>query len=35
MSRDVRLYVADILESIGKIEQYTNGISRDDFMANS
>lgn len=35
MTRDVQVYVADILESIGKIEQYTNGISRDDFMANS
>ncbi len=35
MTRDVRVYVADILESIGKIEQYTKGIDRDDFMANT
>jgi uncharacterized protein with HEPN domain len=35
MTRDVRVYVADILESIGKIEEYTKGASRDDFMANT
>lgn len=35
MTRNVQVYVADILESIQKIEQYTKGISRDDFMANT
>jgi uncharacterized protein with HEPN domain len=34
MRRDVQVCVADILESIGRIEQYTKGGSRDDFMAN-
>jgi uncharacterized protein with HEPN domain len=35
MTRDVQVYVADILESIRKIEEYTKGLSRDDFMANT
>ncbi len=32
MTRDAEVYVADILECICKIEQYTEGINRDDFM---
>lgn len=32
MKRDVRVHVADILECISKIEEYTKGISREDFM---
>jgi uncharacterized protein with HEPN domain len=35
MTRDVRVYVADILESIRLIEQYARGVSREDFMANT
>jgi len=35
MSRDVRVYLADILESISKIEQYTEKISRNEFTANA
>ena len=34
MTRDVRVYVADILECIRRIEEYTKGIGRDDFMEN-
>lgn len=34
MNRDVQLYVADILECIGRIEQYTRGLSGEDFIAN-
>ena len=35
MTRDVHVYVADILESICKIQQYTKEVSRDDFMENT
>jgi len=35
MTRDVRVYVADIVESIRKIQQYTKDLSRHDFMANT
>lgn len=34
MSRDTNLYIADILESIQKIE-YTSVISKDEFFANT
>lgn len=35
MNRDMRVYLEDILESIEKIENYTNGITREDFCNNS
>lgn len=35
MTRYAKVYVADILECICKIEQYTEGASRDDFMENT
>lgn len=35
MKRDVQVYIADILESIGKIEEYTKAIAEDDFYENS
>ncbi len=31
MKRDVRLYIEDILESIFRIEEYTQGMTEDDF----
>ncbi len=35
MKRDVRLYFDDILESIEKIEDYTKGLTEDEFSKNS
>ncbi len=35
MSRDTNLYIADILESIQKIREYTSVISKDEFFANT
>lgn len=35
MTRDVNLYIADILESIQKIRTYTNAITKDEFFANT
>ena len=35
MTRDVNVYVADILECIRKVEQYTEGISCDEFLENT
>lgn len=35
MNRDMRVYLEDILDSIEKIESYTNGISGEDFCNNS
>jgi uncharacterized protein with HEPN domain len=35
MSRDVNLYIADILESIQKIRAYTGAITKDEFFANT
>ncbi len=32
MKRDARVYIADILESIARIEEYTAGISREQFL---
>lgn len=29
MKRDVRVHIADILESIARIEEYTTGINRE------
>jgi len=34
MSRDIRVYLEDILDSIEKIESYTNGITGEDFCKN-
>ena len=35
MKRDIRVYLDDILESIGKIEDYTRNITEEDFKKNS
>ena len=35
MKRDARVYLADILESIGKIEEYVKGMTADHFMGDS
>ena len=34
MKRDIRVYLEDIVESIRKIEEYTNGITEIDFYNN-
>jgi uncharacterized protein with HEPN domain len=33
MKRDYRLYIDDILEAIGKIEEYTEGLTMEDFLS--
>jgi len=35
MPRDYRVYLDDIVEAIGKIEEYTRGFSLDDLRKNS
>jgi uncharacterized protein with HEPN domain len=35
MTRDLRLYIEDILDSIAKIEQYTSAIDEQDFLADT
>ncbi len=35
MSRDVNLYIVDVLESIHKIREYTNAVTKDEFFANT
>ncbi|MEK9180629.1 MAG: DUF86 domain-containing protein [Patescibacteria group bacterium] len=35
MKKDVKVYFQDILDSISKIEEYTNGVSFKDFENNS
>jgi uncharacterized protein with HEPN domain len=35
MTRDARLYLYDILESIEKIQQYTANLTFEDFVANN
>lgn len=35
MKRDVRVYIEDILESIGKVEEYTRGITKENVLDNS
>ena len=35
MKRDIGVYVADILECIAKIEEYTKEITEDDFYENT
>ena len=35
MTRNIRLYIDDILESIEKIEQYTKNIQEDEFLKNT
>jgi len=32
MTRDVRLYINDMLEALEKIEEYTENVSEDDFF---
>jgi len=34
VTRDLRLYLDDVLVSIGQIEQYTADISREEFFSN-
>lgn len=31
--RDYKLYVEDVLEAIGRIEEYTEGLSLEEFRA--
>ena len=33
--RDLSVYIQDIIDSIEKIEEYTTGITEDEFMKNS
>ncbi len=35
MTRDMRLYIEDILDSITKIQQYTQTIDEQDFLDNT
>lgn len=35
MKRDIRVYIEDILESIERIEEYTESITEDDFYINT
>ncbi len=35
MTRNLLLYIQDILDSIEKIEQYTSGIQEEDFIKNT
>ncbi len=35
MTRDIRVYIEDILDSITKIEQYTQTINEEDFLTNT
>ena len=35
MTRDMRLYIEDILDSIAKIEQYTKDINEQEFLTNT
>jgi len=35
MTRDMRLYIDDILDSIVKIEQYTKDIDENEFLTNT
>lgn len=35
MTRDIRVYIEDILDSITKIEQYTQTFNEQDFLANT
>jgi uncharacterized protein with HEPN domain len=32
MKRDSRVHIADVLESIARIEEYTEGVGREDFL---
>jgi len=35
MTRDIRLFIEDILESISKVEEYTKEITEEEFLSNS
>ncbi|HUW20575.1 MAG TPA: DUF86 domain-containing protein [Sedimentisphaerales bacterium] len=35
MTRDLRLYIEDMIDSIAKIEQYTSAIDEQDFLADT
>lgn len=34
MSRNYKLYLNDIIRSINQIEEYTKGVTQDDFLSN-
>ncbi len=35
MTRDIRVYIEDVLDSVAKIEQYTQVIDEQDFLADT
>jgi uncharacterized protein with HEPN domain len=35
MTRDISVYIEDILDSIAKIEQYTKGVNEQEFLTNT
>jgi len=35
MKREMQVYIEDILESIAKIEEYTQTVTKDDFLENT
>jgi uncharacterized protein with HEPN domain len=35
MTRDIRVYIEDILDSITKIEQYTKSVNEQEFLTNT
>jgi uncharacterized protein with HEPN domain len=35
MTRDIRLFIEDILESISKVEEYTKELTEEEFLSNS
>ena len=35
MTRDIRVYIEDILDNITKIEQYTQTVNEQDFLTNT
>ena len=35
MTRDIQVYIDDIMDSIAKLEQYTQAIEEQDFLANT
>ena len=35
MTRDIRLFIEDILESISKVEEYTKELTEAQFLSNS
>jgi len=35
MTREIRIFLEDIMESIGKIEEYTRSVDRKEFLRES